>query len=310
MVNDSSNAPLTTALAGNAALLRVLKLTGNVTRAAAELGIPQPTASRRIAALGQALGAPLTVPQGRGVRLTRAGRLLADAAERAVDLLGDGVRRASEEIDPERGHVVLGFLHLLGRSLVPSLLADFRASHPRVRFSLVQGSRQDVVNRLRGGSVDLALIAPPPAEPGLDSAPLAEQELFVSVPDGHRLAARGRVRITELRHEAFVMLEHGYGLRQITDDLCAGAGFLPDVAFEGQESDTVRGLVAAGLGIALLPKFQPGSPSGVTELQLDPPVTRTLGLVWPDWPPLPPAVAVFRDFVLGTAVQAVQRVQA
>lgn len=129
MVNDSPNAPLTTALAGNAALLRVLKLTGNVTRAAAELGIPQPTASRRIAALGQALGAPLTVPQGRGVRLTRAGRLLADAAERAVDLLSDGVRRASEEIDPERGHVVLGFLHLLGRSLVPSLLADFRASH-------------------------------------------------------------------------------------------------------------------------------------------------------------------------------------
>lgn len=166
------------------------------------------------------------------------------------------------------------------------------------------------MDRLRGGSVDLALIAPPPAEPGLDSAPLAEQELFVSVPDGHRLAARGRVRITELRHEAFVMLEHGYGLRQITDDLCAGAGFLPDVAFEGQESDTVRGLVAAGLGIALLPKFQPGSPSGVTELQLDPPVTRTLGLVWPAWPALPPAVAGFRDFVLGAAVQGVQAVQA
>lgn len=304
MVNDSANADLTLDLAGNAALLRTLKLTGNLTRAAERLGIPQPTASRRIAALGEALGAPLTAPYGRGIRLTRAGRLLADAAERAVDVLDTGVRAAREEIHPEHGHVALGFLHLLGRSLVPTLLADFRAAHPHARFSLLQGSRQDVLDKLRRGTVDLAVLAPPPAEPGLESAPLAQQELFVSVPSGHRLAGRDRVGVTELRPEVFVMLEHGYGLRQITDELCASAGFLPEVAFEGQESDTVRGLVAAGLGIALLPKFQPGSPSGVTEVPLDPPVTRTLGLAWPGEQPLPPTVVAFRDFVLSRPVQA------
>ncbi|WP_083840072.1 LysR family transcriptional regulator [Saccharomonospora xinjiangensis] len=284
-------------LAPAAALLREVKLTSNITKAAAELGIPQPTASRRLAALGDALGTPLTVPNGRGIRLTRAGLLLADAAEQAIGVLGQGVRRVREEIDPESGHVALGFLHLLGRSLVPGLLRDFRAGHPRTRFSLVQGSRQSIVDRLTSGDIDLALVAPLPAGPSLDSVVVTDQELFVAVPEDHPLAARPTVELSELSSEAFVMLEHGYGLRQITDDLCAEAGFTPTVAFEGQESDTVRGLVAAGLGVALLPAFEPHPPSGVVEIPLAPRVTREIGLVWPSDRPLPPAVAAFREFV-------------
>ncbi|EHR59676.1 LysR family transcriptional regulator [Saccharomonospora cyanea] len=300
MVNESGGSVLsglTAELAPAAALLRALKHTSSLTRAAAELGVPQPTASRRLAALSAAVGAPLTVPAGRGIRLTRVGHVLADAAEQAVDILDHGVRRVREEIDPESGHVVLGFLHLLGRSLVPGLLRDFRADHPRTRFSLVQGSRQSIVDRITSGAIDLALVAPPPAEATLESVVLTEQELFVAVPDDHRLASRADVRMSELAGEVFVMLEHGYGLRQITDDLCAAAGFTPTVAFEGQESDTVRGLVAAGLGVALLPAFEPRPPSGVVEIPLAPRVTREIGLAWPSDRPLPPAVATFREFV-------------
>lgn len=297
MVNQFDEPRLTAELAPAAALLRALKRTSNLTRAAAELGVPQPTASRRLAALGAAVGAPLTVSAGRGIRLTRVGHLLADAAERAVDALEHGVRRAREEIDPESGHVVLGFLHLLGRSLVPGLLRDFRADHPRTRFSLVQGSRRSIVDRLTSGAIDLALVAPPPEEAALEATALTEQELFLAVPADHRLASRPNVRMSELADEVFVMLEHGYGLRQITDELCAAAGFTPTVAFEGQESDTVRGLVAAGLGVALLPAFEPHPPSGVVEIPLAPRVTREIGLAWPSGRPLPPAVARFQEFV-------------
>ncbi|PXY19858.1 LysR family transcriptional regulator [Prauserella sp. PE36] len=297
MPDESTDAPLTAELAAHAPLLRVLRLTRNVTRAAQELGIPQPTASRRLAALGERLGAPVIVPEGRGIRLTRAGELLAEAADRALDVLAGGVRQVREEIDPERGHVELGFLHLLGRSLVPGLLRDFRAAYPHARFSLVQGSRQEIVDRLRAGTIDLALVAPPPEEADVEAVTLAEEELFVSVPAGHRLAGRRLVRMTDLADEDFVMLEHGYGLRTITDDLCRRAGFTPTIAFEGQESDTVRGLVAAGLGVALLPKFEPGTPAGVAEVPLAPRVTRAIGLVWPVGYPLPPAVAAFRNFV-------------
>lgn len=282
-------------------LLAALRETRNVTRAAELLGVPQPTVSRRLAALAEALGAPLTVPDGRGIRLTRAAELLAEAAERGLAALDTGVRLAREEVSPESGHVVLGFLHLLGRSLVPSLLRGHRARHPGVRFTLVQGSRQDMVDRLTGGELDLALVAPLPDVPALACAGLVDEEILLSVPAGHRLAGRREVRVAELAEEEFVLLEQGYGVRTLTDELCAAAGFTPRIAFEGQESDTVRGLVAAGLGVALLPRFGPGSPAGVAEVPLAPPPYRTIGLVWRAGEPMTPAVAGFRDHVLATA---------
>ncbi len=289
---------MTAQLAPQLALLTALRRTTNVTRAAELLDVPQPTVSRRIAALGEALGAPLTLPDGRGIRLTRAAELLADAAERALAAVDAGIRQAREEVDPESGHIVLGFLHLLGRSLVPTLLRDYRADHPHVRFTLVQGSRQDMVDRLTSGELDLALLAPAPVDdPLLDTVVLAEQEILLSVPTSHRLADRPNAAIEELKDDEFVLLETGYGLRTITDDLCAAAGFEPKIAFEGQESDTVRGLVAAGLGVALLPRFEPGSPAGVAEVPLVPPVGRTIGLAWRKDVVLPPAVLRFRDRV-------------
>jgi LysR family transcriptional activator of glutamate synthase operon len=290
---------LSAQLAPHLRLLTALRSTGNVTRAAELLGVPQPTVSRRIAALADALGAPLTVPDGRGIRLTRAAELLAEAAERGLAAVESGVRLAREEVAPESGHVVLGFLHLLGRSLVPSLLRGYRARYPGVRFTLIQGSRQDMLDRLAGGELDLALLAPLPTEaPALVSAGLVEEEILLSVPAGHRLAGRRSVRVAELAEEEFVLLEPGYGVRTLTDELCAAAGFSPRIAFEGQESDTVRGLVAAGLGVALLPRFGPGTPAGVAEVPLDPPPSRTIGLVWRSGEPTTPAVTGFRDHVL------------
>lgn len=284
-------------------LLTALRETRNVTRTAELLGVPQPTVSRRLAALADALGAPLTVPDGRGIRLTRAAELLAEAAERGLATVDTGVRLAREEVAPESGHVVLGFLHLLGRSLVPSLLRGHRARYPGVRFTLVQGSRQEMLDRLAGGELDLALLAPLPSLPSLASVGLVEEEILLSVPAGHRLAGRRSVRVAELASEEFVLLEQGYGVRTLTDELCAAAGFTPRIAFEGQESDTVRGLVAAGLGVALLPRFGPGTPAGVAEVPLEPRPYRTIGLVWRAEEPMTPAVAGFRDHVLTTAAK-------
>ncbi|GAB2753406.1 LysR family transcriptional regulator [Amycolatopsis magusensis] len=301
VVDESTDQRFVQELAPDLALLAAVGVTKNITRAAELVGLPQPTASRRLAALGRHLGASLTAPDGRGIRLTRAGELLADAAERALLSLEVGARQAREEIHPDRGHVVLGFLHLLGRSLVPSLLAGFRRANPQVRFSLVQGSRQDVLDRLGTGEIDLALVAPLPADPVFASATLTHEELRLSVPTAHPLAGRSQVHAGELVDEPFVTLEPGYGLRQITDELCAAAGFSPSIAFEGQESDTVRGLVAAGLGVALLPRFEPGPPAGVAEVPLEPPVTRTIGLVWSAGSELTPAVRAFRAHVLDHA---------
>ncbi|MFF0768290.1 LysR substrate-binding domain-containing protein [Nonomuraea wenchangensis] len=320
---DAADDRLAARLAPALALLAAVGETGHVTRAAEQLGIPQPTASRRLAALSDLVGAPLVLPSGRGIRLTRTGRTLAAASGRALGALATAAREVREEIDPASGRVVLGFLHLLGRTLVPSLIRRFRERNPGVRFSLAQGSRQDMLRALREGDIDLVFVAPMPlGDPDLAGRPLADQELVLAVPPGHRLAGRARVRAAELEGEELVTLEHGYGLRQITDDLCAAAGFEPRIAFEGQESETVRGLVAAGLGVAVLPRTDPGpglavpsrtdpdpgpglavpsrtdrapAVAGVVEVPLSPPLSRTIGMCWVAGERLTPAARAFRD---------------
>jgi LysR family transcriptional regulator, transcription activator of glutamate synthase operon len=278
------------------AVLRALAADEHVTHAAEAAGVPQPTVSRWLASLSESLGAPVATRSGRRIRLTRAGRLLCEAADRALTTLESGHRAAAEEVSPERGQVALGFLHLLGRSVVPTLVSGFRERHPSVRFRLVQNSRQDILANLADGVVDLAFVSPPPTDPAFTHAVIREEELILVVPPGHHLAGRASVAVAELVGEEFVGLEPGYGLRQITDDLCATAGFTPTLAFEGQETETVRGLVAAGLGVALLPRAD--SPSGLPEIPLTPRAAREIALVWLTDTPLPPAVHAFRDHAL------------
>jgi LysR family transcriptional regulator, transcription activator of glutamate synthase operon len=287
-------------LAPKLAVLKALAADEHVTRVAERVGLPQPTVSRWLAELGEQLGAPIVVKTGRRVQLTRAGRLLADAATRSLAALEPGLREVEEELDPEKGRVVLGFLHMLGRSLVPELVRGFRAEHPHVRFGLVQNARYTVVEKLRQGEIDLALVAPPPDGPEFESTVLFEQELIVVVPSTHRLATRKAVRLKDLEHEDLILLEHGYGLRQITDDMFAAAGFSPKIAFESQEIETVRGLVAAGLGVALLTHAETTPPAGLRELPLTPRASRVFGLAWLKDHPLPPAVRAFREHALRT----------
>lgn len=289
---------LAAGLAPRLALLRALAAEQHVTRAADRLGVPQPTVSRWLAALSAELGTPVITRAGRGVRLTKAGQALAVGAEQALSTLEAACRRAMGEADPERGQVVLAFLHTMGGVRVPELLRAFREQHPSVRFTLVQAPHEEMLARVRAGEADLALTAPlPVGEADLNCVPLYEQALLLTVPVGHSLAARRRVRIAELAGEQFVGVKPGYGLRRITDSLCAAAGFLPKLAFEGEEVDTVRGLVAAGLGVALLPEADTPL-SGVVELPITPRASRTIGLVWLADTPLSPAADLFRQSIV------------
>ena len=288
-------------MAPKLALLHAVAAEGNLTRAAASVGLQQPTASRWLAALSAELGTPVVVPDGRGIRLSRAGASLAAAAGRALSELASGVRQAEEEADPERGRVVLAFLYTLGERRVPALLRAFRQQHPHVRFTLLQGPHEELLDHVRSGRADLALTSPPPGRGEFAEVALEEQQLVVTVPDGHRLAGRVWVRMAELADEALVGMKAASGLREVTDELAAAAGFTPTLAFQGEEVDTLRGLVAAGLGAAVLPVAEPAPPRGVVEIPLRPKATRRIGLIWAGDRPMAPAVLAFRDFVSSQA---------
>lgn len=290
---------LAEALAPRLALLRAVAAEGNLTRAAHRIGVPQPTASRWLAELAEQVGVPVMIRDGRGVRCSRLGELLADGATQALAALEAACRVVVEQADPERGQVVLAFLHTMGESRVPGLVRAFRVEHPTIRFTLRQGALEDTLGWLRTGTADLALTSPLPAAGEFESAPVAEQELVATVPTGHRLAGRRRLRLSELAGEPFVGLTPGHGLRTVTDELAAQAGFAPELAFEGEEVDTLRGFVAAGLGVAVLPAAERAT-EDVVELSLIPRATRQIGLVWASGRPLPPAAQAFQDFVRHT----------
>jgi DNA-binding transcriptional LysR family regulator len=270
----------------------------HVTRAAAELGMPQPTLSRAVARLEQELGVALLSREGRTVRLTRAGRIFLAAVERALAEVERGAEAARAEADPTGGRVAFGFLHTMGSEAVPMLLRGFRADFPKVRFQLVQDYAGSMLQRLREGELDLCLVSPRPDGPELTSRRVGEQRLRLVVPIDHRLAGRQRVRLSEVAEDAFVTLEPGYGLRRITDALCAESGFTPRVSFEGEEAETLRGLVAAGLGVAVLPPATVARPD-VAELQLSSPgARREIALAWVAGRPLTPPAEAFRSYVL------------
>ncbi|GAB3210463.1 LysR substrate-binding domain-containing protein [Marinactinospora thermotolerans] len=268
----------------------------HITQAADALGVPQPTVSRALARLQEELGLELLERTGRGVRLSRAGRVLLPHVRRALETLAEG---AAELTDASAGRVTLAFPPTLGAEVVPALIRGFRARHPDVRFALIQDVWAAAMHHLRDGSVDLALTSPLPAEPGLDTRVLHTQPLRLVVPDSHPLNGRERVALRAVAREDFIALKPGRGLRHLTDDLCHRAGFAPRVAFEGDDIDTARGLVAAGLGVAVLPPHRYGLLPGTGELVIDDPgAVRTLGLVWRPAGYEPPAVASFRAFVL------------
>ncbi|GAA1865175.1 LysR family transcriptional regulator [Pseudonocardia ailaonensis] len=268
----------------------------HLTRAADELGVPQPTLSRGIARLEAELGVPLFTRAGRGVRLTREGRTLLRAAERATGELAVGAAELAGE--GPAGVVTLAFLPTLGTDVVPRLIGGFRARHPRTRFELVQGAHALLVSRVREGEADLALTSPLPQEPQLATEALGEEELCLAVPAGHHLATRtDGVRLAEAAGEPFLGFLPGYGLRTTVDSWCRDAGFTPRLAFEGGDTATMRGFVGAGLGVALLPVSHHGPPPGVVELPVTTPrTTRVIGMVWARDRALSPAARAFREF--------------
>jgi LysR family transcriptional regulator, transcription activator of glutamate synthase operon len=270
----------------------------HVTRAADELGVPQSTLSRGIARLEAELGIALFTRSGRTVRLTREGRTLLRSAERALAELETGARELSGDTEGVRGLLTLAFLPTLGVDVVPRLVGELRDREPGIRFDLLQAPHHQLLQWVRDGTADLALTSPLPEEAALAADPLGEEELRLAVPADHPLAGAGAVDLADAASERFIGFLPGNGLRAPVDRWCREAGFTPRLAFESADSATVRGFVAAGLGVALVPVSHHGPPPGVVELPVTHPRTvRMIGLVHARDRRLSAPTRAVRDFV-------------
>jgi DNA-binding transcriptional LysR family regulator len=275
-----------------------------VTAAADDLHMPQPTVTRAVARLERELGVRLFDRPGRRIRLNVYGRVLTGYAQRAVAQLDAAQAEIAGMLDRHGGPVRVGFLPSLGTWLVPDLIRAFRVFEPDARFVLRQATSDLIPQLLDENEVDLLFTSQRPdlSEP-VGWRPLVEERLELAVPPDHRLAQRKRVHLSEVSQDPFVVLGADSGLRQISDQLCLEAGFRPVIAFESGELATVRALVMAGLGVAILPAVRHPSESGsarqikIAELSARWP----LGMAWCSTRQLPGASDAFRRWVLSEA---------
>lgn len=274
------------------------------TQTSREIHVAQSALSRQISKLEAELGAPLFEREGRNVRLTRVGQMFLTRAENALGEIERGRREVRAFLDPEVGEVRIGFPHSLAIQLIPNLIAAFRRKHPKTRFSLRQGPAVEMTECIETGDLDLAFISPPPANaPTIAAKTLYTEELLAILPPEHPLAVKTSIRLRELADEPFILLRPGYTLRAISLKACREAGFTPRVAFEGEETDSVRGLVAAGLGVSLMPEIALAK-KVAADLQpasirvSEPKITREFCLIHDKQSELSPAALLFQEFVI------------
>jgi LysR family transcriptional regulator, transcription activator of glutamate synthase operon len=278
-----------------------------VTEVSEAEGVTQSGVSRALARLEAEIGTPLLRRSGRTLRMTHAGAVFKPHLDAMLHHLDDGIAAISQLIDPDTGIVVLAFQQSLGTWLVPDLVRSFRAAHPGVGFRLTQVRDELGPAMLDHGNADLELGSRhDPADASVRTELIAREPLRLAVPRGHRLAGQPRVRLADAAAEPFIALRAASGLRRLTDDLCAAAGFRPAVIFEGDDLSNVRGFVAAGLGVAVVPAPRAGSPESAAGPVAyrefgDPGAVREIWLTWSAERRLLPAAALFRRHVIRRA---------
>ena len=283
----------------NVARLRILRevaYRGSLSAAADALSYTQSAVSQQIATLESETGMALLERHPRGVTLTAAGQTLVGHAEGILAELEAAENALADIAELRGGRLRMGSFATAGATLMAEAIASFRASYPAVELTLAEDEPERIAPRLRTGELDLALLfefeGQEPLVADATCVELFEDPMYLALPQGHRLAGRRRVRLEDLREEAWVQTTYTSACAQHVVRSCLAAGFEPQVSFESDDYNTVQGLVAAGVGVALIPRLAlpKAAVEGVVIRALSPaPPVRSVIAAVPAGPRLVPA---------------------
>ncbi len=272
--------------------------TGGFTRAAAREGVTQPSLSQQILELEKELDASLFDRLGRKVVLTAAGEQLLPHARAVLAAVDDAERSVRGGVG---GELRAGAIPTVAPYLLPGIARRFLDAQPDTRLRLLEDRTERLLEVVRAGELDVAVMALPVADEKLHVERLFAEPLLVAVPAGHRLAAKEVVRFGDLANEPFLLLDdlHCFGAQVLS--LCRrGGNFEPRVACKGEQIGTLLGLVSVGAGVTVVPLMAAASdPSRVRvyrPLAAQSP-SRTLCAVWHKHRYRPPAVRAFVELL-------------
>ena len=250
----------------------------NLTKAAEELYLSQPSLSKTISRLEKDLGFPLFNRRGNQIQLNEMGKAYLSRVERIFMELKEG-RSELENLANVQKHLIS--ISIMIPSILPELIGEFLRKNPNVRFKQYHSSPTEMKEQLKNLEIDMGISTMPIFEEDIEWIPILEEEIFLSVPLTHPLAKRESIKLSEVQNEPFISITKGYGFRNLTDELCRKAGFAPYIAFEGEEIGMLQKLVEMGLGVsfrAALTVIGVTQPRTVQLRIIEPDCRRTIGI--------------------------------
>ncbi|GAA0492334.1 glutamate biosynthesis transcriptional regulator GltC [Salinibacillus aidingensis] len=278
----------------------------HVTDAANALHVAQSSVSRQIFNLENELGVQLFIREGRRVKLTPIGEVFLERMKQVMNMMEEAKREVKEYLNPERGTVRIAFPISMAAYIVPSIIFAFRRYYPEAKFQMSNGLYSELMDGVINGTFNLAMIAPMPKREQsekIKGTTLFSEKIVALLPMNHRLASRSSIMLQELKEDSFVILPEGFVFRKQVMDACDNVGFTPDIGVEGKDIDALKGLVAAGLGVALMPEMTmvDNTPRSTVVVPIaDPNLTRSVGVIYPAQRKLLPTEELFYRFLRKT----------
>jgi LysR family hydrogen peroxide-inducible transcriptional activator len=255
---------------------------GGFSRAARLTHVSQPSLSQQIHKLEEELGARLFDRIGRTVRLTEVGRAFLPRARALLSDLEAARSTVVEGGTSITGSVCVGVIPTIAPYFLPPLLATFSRRYPQARVTVVEEITPLLLERMRTGAVDVAVVAVPLQMRGheFQSFPLIQEKLYAALPKQHKLAKRRRITLGELQDEPFLLLRDGHCFRETAVAACKRARVQPKIIFESGQFSSILSMVCAGLGVSIIPAMALEKRNGCHFVPLaDGRATRAIGAV-------------------------------
>ncbi|MCI6159291.1 MAG: LysR substrate-binding domain-containing protein [Selenomonadaceae bacterium] len=272
---------------------------GHFTKAADECAVSHSALSRAIGKLEHELGVKLFTRHARHAELTAEGVHFLHHVDRALSELNTAKAEIMEEGKQKDEVFHLSFFHSFGSYLLPMLLAEFHAEYPQIRIKLHQHSSRLIMQQIEAGDTDLALCSTMATEEHIAWVYLWSEELFAAVPKDHPLASRKSITLRDLEPEPLITMKPHYSLRELVNQCFALADCHPKIIFEGSDVNTLASLVAAKLGVSIIPNIPGIEHLGIVYLPISFPICkRPVGIAWNTAKQLSPAALKFQQFVI------------
>jgi DNA-binding transcriptional LysR family regulator len=269
----------------------------NFTAAAAKLHISQPAISKSIHKLEEELGCQLLDRTQKKILLTEEGAVFLDLAKEILTKMIAAQNTMIEYRNLTRGTFRIAVPPLLGAYVFPQLFADFQKNYPALTMSVIEDGSSTAVDLVREEEVHVGLIILPSQLTDLHSHLITSQEIVVCLPTDHPLSTQPFLTFEQLKDEPIILYNEGFVLRKIILEEYAKCNVVPKVALSTNQFQTIKALVAKGVGISFLPKNSIKVVNHVTKIPLHPHLFLEMGLIWKPNKVLPLACKAFIDFV-------------